>query len=258
MAGALAAVADANAMDTHASSQRLSRITTQWTLIQQAHAGPEAKAPEAQRLLMQRYCGAAYRYLLGALRDEDAAMELFQEFALRFVRGDFGQADAARGRFRDYVKSSLRNLVNDHHRLRQARPQPLPDDVPAPVDDRDDDEDFLASWREELLSRTWEALADAQPTLHTVLHAHVQTPGIVAAQMAADLSARLGRPVTAGNLRVMLHRARSRFATLLMAEVSRSLGTPSAAELRAELRALGLLKFCTPALDRRDAASGEE
>src|SRR5262245_17695173 len=120
-------------MDPHDPSQRLSRITTLWPLIEQAHAGPADESAEAQRRLLQRYCGAAYRYLLGALHDEDVAWDLSQEFAVRFLRGQFRQASAERGRFRDYVKAALRNLVTDYHRQRQARPQPLPGDVAAPT-----------------------------------------------------------------------------------------------------------------------------
>jgi hypothetical protein len=51
----------------------------------------------------------------------------------------------------------------------------------------------------------------------------------------------------------MLHRARTRFAELLVAEVAHSLGTPSEAQLLEELRTLRLLKLCGPALERRDA-----
>jgi RNA polymerase sigma-70 factor (ECF subfamily) len=233
-------------MDPPGQSQRLSRITTLWTLVRQAHAGPAGGAADAQRELMQRYCGAAYRYLLGAVRDEEVALELFQEFALRFVRGDFRRAAADRGRFRDYVKAALRHLVTDHHRQRQARPVPLPPDLPAPTSD--DEDDFLPSWREELVGRTWEALAAAHPALHAVLLAHAQAPDAPAAELAAALAAGQGRPVTAGNVRVMLHRARARFAELLTAEVARTLGSPTEAELSDELRALGLLKLCGPAL----------
>ena len=71
---------------------RLSRITTLWTLVREAHAEAPHGAPEAQQRLWQCYCGAAYRYLLGALRNKADAEELFQEFALRFVRGDFRRA----------------------------------------------------------------------------------------------------------------------------------------------------------------------
>lgn len=230
-------------MDSQDMSQRLSRMSTQWTLIQQAHGGVGSEVVDAQRLLMHRYCGAAYRYLLGAVRDEDVAMDLCQEFAVRFVRGDFRRAAEDRGRFRDFVKSALRHLVTDYHRERQARPQTLTSDLPAPVEA--DEDSFLASWRAELISKTWEVLAAAHPPLHNVLKRHSVQPDITAAELAVELSA------TPGNIRVMLHRARGRFAELLVAEVARSLGNPTATELQEELRALGLLKLCAAALDRR-------
>src|SRR5436305_1077832 len=91
-------------------SHRLSRITTCWTLVAQAHRGPREAIPEAQRQLLERYCGAIYRYLLGSLRNADAADEVAQEFAYCFVRGDFKGADPQRGRFRDFVKTVLFHL----------------------------------------------------------------------------------------------------------------------------------------------------
>src|SRR5262245_18556900 len=86
------------------SAQRLSSISTLWSLVEKAHQETIAAAI-AQRALLQRYCGAVYRYLLGALLDEAAAEDLFQDFALRFLRGDFRRADPGKGRFRDYLKT---------------------------------------------------------------------------------------------------------------------------------------------------------
>ena len=43
-----------------------------------------------------QHCGAAYRYLLGAVHDPDAADDLCQDFAVRFLRGDFRRADPGR------------------------------------------------------------------------------------------------------------------------------------------------------------------
>ena len=108
-------------MEAEGLSQRLSRMSTQWTLLAQAHAGTGNEAAEAQRRLMQRYCGAAYRYLLGAVKDADVAMDLCQDFAVRFLRGDFRRAAADRGRFRDYVKTSLRHMVTDFQRTRPGQ-----------------------------------------------------------------------------------------------------------------------------------------
>src|SRR5207244_8784969 len=112
-------------MDQEEFNQRLSRISTLWTVVLQAHQGSAEAVTKAQQLLMQRYSGAVYRYLLGAVRDPDVAADLSQEFALRFVRGDFRRAAPERGRFRDYVKIALVHLVDDYYRSRRARPRQL-------------------------------------------------------------------------------------------------------------------------------------
>jgi RNA polymerase sigma-70 factor (ECF subfamily) len=159
---------------------------------------------------MSRYCGAVYRYLLGAVRDEEAALELFQEFALRFMRGDFRRADPERGRFRDYVKTSLMHLVTDYQREQQARARPLPPDLPAkPVKGSNpatSEDEFMTSWREELVNRTWQALADSQPILHAVLLMRVQNPDLQSRELADLLTTRTGKEVTAGNVRVNIAR----------------------------------------------------
>jgi RNA polymerase sigma-70 factor (ECF subfamily) len=246
-------------MDPDCPRPYLSRISTPWTLLRLAHEGSEPAAATAQRLLLQRYSGAAYRYLRGALHDEDAALDLFQEFVLRFLRGDFRRADPAAGRFRDYLRVTLAHLVTDYRRERQAQPQPLPADLIGnviPSDDEGDSETaFLHSWREELVNRAWEALAEAKPTYHAVLVFHVENPDVASPQMAEQLASRLGKSFTPAHIRVTLHRARERFAELLLEEVAHSLGACSDGELEEELRALRLLKLCAPALEKRRGRS---
>lgn len=238
-------------MSQESVDQRLSHITTLWTLLQDAHGEPADARFAAQRLLMQRYCRAVYRYLAGALRDDEAAMELFQEFALRFLRGDFHRADPERGRFRDYVKTALIHLVSEHHRARRAQPGPLPAEVAAPSEPDDSDARFLASWREELINRSWQALEKAKPAYHVVLLFHVQQPEAAASEAAAQLTAHFGKSFTADHARVVLHRARHKFGDLLLAEVAESLESPTEDQLLHELEALGLRKLCVDALKRR-------
>jgi RNA polymerase sigma-70 factor (ECF subfamily) len=244
-------------MNPDSRNQHLSRISTLWSLLHQAHAGSTDAVGTAQRLLMQRYCGAVYRYLLGALRDEDAAVELFQEFALRFLRGDFRRADPAKGRFRDYVKTALIYLVTEYRKAQRDSPHPLPPDLPAPTSPyaESGDTEFLDGWREELLARTWEALDQVQPTFHAVLLSCVEQPDLPSPRRAEELAAQLGKSFTAGNVRVTLHRAREKFADLLVEEVLHSLESATEAELIQELRELRLLKLCIPALKRRGLAS---
>src|SRR5207244_10661276 len=93
----------------------------------QAHGQTAESALSARQRLVQRYSGAVYSYLLAAVREREAAEDLFQEFALRVVRGDFGRADPERGRFRDYLRRALISLVHDPQRARQAWPKALPD-----------------------------------------------------------------------------------------------------------------------------------
>ena len=73
-------------MDEQERNNRLSQIETAWTLVVRAHGTADNAAAEAQQALIERYLGAIYRYLFGAVRDEDVAQELFQEFAIRFLR----------------------------------------------------------------------------------------------------------------------------------------------------------------------------
>src|SRR4051812_28898735 len=95
--------------------ERISRIQTRWTVLLQAHQGGDA-AQQAQAEMVLRYHGAAYRYLLAMLREPTQAEELAQEFAVRFLRGDFRNASPEKGRFRDFLKTALRNLARKHWR----------------------------------------------------------------------------------------------------------------------------------------------
>jgi RNA polymerase sigma-70 factor (ECF subfamily) len=241
-------------MDRDTLDERLSRIATLWTKLRQAHGGSLDEAARAQAELLQRYGGAVYRYLLGAVRDPDVAEELTQEFALRFLRGDFRRADPGRGRFRDYLKVALRHLVTDHHRARAALPRQLSAEGPEPVAPNTDDDtnrDFTATWRQELLEQTWKALARHKPAYHAVLRFRVENPEATSAEAAGRLSVLLGKQVTGDWVRKTQQRAQAKFAGLLIDEVARSLGTDAAEVLKGELRELDLLRYCRSALAER-------
>ena len=243
-------------MTSSSPDNRLSQIQTLWTVVCQAHgAGPAEAVASAQEQLLARYGKVVQRYLLGALRDADAADELAQEFALRFVRGDLKGADPQRGRFRDYLKGTLFHLIGDWHRRRRKEPLPLPaEHDPAASDSAatESEEHFLESWRAELLDRAWKGLAaheqeTGQP-YHRVLHFRAQHPEMRSEEMAEKLTDSLGRAVTAASVRQTLHRAREKFADLLLEEIRHTLRTPSVDEMEEELAAIGLHVYCEPAL----------
>lgn len=241
-------------MEPQEFSQRLSRIATHWDSVQRAHDNGAEAAQSARGRLLQRYLGAAYRYLLGAVGDPNLAEELCQEFALRFLRGDLWRAEASKGRFRDYVKRVLINLVNDHHRQRQAGPRALEEigAVPAapPVGD-ELEQVFLAGWREEVLSQTWRSFEAEQPAPCQLLRLRIDNPDSTSAELARRVEQESGKPATAAWVRKTLQRAHAKFADLLIDEVAASLEAADVEQVREELRALDLLKFCRAALERR-------
>jgi RNA polymerase sigma-70 factor (ECF subfamily) len=238
-------------------------MSTRWSQVLEAHRGQGDAAREAQRLLLARYYGAVYRYLLGATGDREAAEVLSQEFALRFVRGSFSRAEPGRGRFRDFLKAALQNLATDYHRQRQRQPHSLPEDADALATPEPNtwtsDEEFLRHWRQTLLDSAWEALAESQtatgPPLYRVLRWRVDHPEESAAVLAEQLTRELGRPFTEAGIRQILRRARVRFADLLLDEVAHSLESGAPDRLEQELIDLNLLVYCQAALARRQGSA---
>ena len=150
------------------------------------------------------------------------------------------------------MKTALIHLVDDYHTAQRSRPRSLRHDVPADLTPEvpDAEPDFLATWRTELLERTWKSLATAQPTYHAVLLFRVENPEVPSPEMAAQLGARLGTSMRPDQVRKALQRSHAKFAELLVDEVATSLGVPSRDELAEELRELDLLKYCRSALER--------
>jgi RNA polymerase sigma-70 factor (ECF subfamily) len=246
-------------------NERLSSIKTSWSRLFQAHQGEPDAATAARQQLLLRYYKAVYRYLLGALCDAAAAEELTQEFAVRFLRGDFKNADPQQGRFRDFLRTALRHLAMDYWQAKEKAPPPLPPGGPEPAaagppPGHDFDREFLDKWREELLARTWEALAKAQEEAgqpyHTVLRCKTGHPKLHSAQLAELVGKEAGKAYTEAGVRQLLHRARERFAQLLVEEVACSLETSDPAKLEQELIELNLLDYCRSSLERRTRAEG--
>ncbi len=242
----------------------ISRIMTAWSMVREAH-GDHTAVQSAQQRLLDRYGGAVRRYALSALRNEDAADEVFQEFALRFVRGDFGKADPERGRFRAFVKTVVYRLIVDYQRRAKklGREGAMHSNVAEPEDSaetRDDEEAFRTSWRDELLARCWQKLeADEKRSgkpYHTVLRYRVAHPELRSPELAEGLTKELGKAINAGAVRVLLHRARELFAEILLDEVMESLDNGSLDEAEQELIDLDLHEYCRPALDKRREQNG--
>ncbi|MDB5310270.1 MAG: polymerase sigma factor, sigma-70 family [Gemmataceae bacterium] len=239
---------------------RLSQISTMWTQLartQDQDADPDRTALAE---LVERYHPAAYSYLLACTGREDDAADLFQEFALKLLRGEFRRADPSRGQFRDYLKITLANLIRKHAGRVAREARPGGDDLPEVADSasslHESDEVFLAGWRKALLDKTWDGLkqveAESGTPYHTALRTRADYPDDSSAELADRLTAKLRPPTrfTDTGVRKLLQRGREVFVDLVVAETARSVPTDDRERLERELIVLGFHGYCKPALDR--------
>lgn len=234
-----------------ALAESLQQLSTNWAELESACGdGPQAR--EAQSAVLRRYSRSIVDYLAAATGDPHIADDLAQEFALKFVRGDFRRLHPSRGRFRDFVKTVLAHLVADHFRARQTSPRALPPDSDDTLLDghpgRSGDSTFSQYWRSALLDRAWKELRDIQSRgfapLYDALKIRAENPEWSAEAAAQRLSERTGRPVSNVLFRQLVHRARRKFAELLRLEVAYSLGSREQDAVDRELSDLELLAYC--------------
>lgn len=239
------------------AGRHISKIDTLWPRLREAQTDESEEVRRAaQQQILDRYRPAIYRYLRACL-DPEGADEVLQEFQLRFVACGFRNADPQKGRFRDLLKSALYHLMVDYHKKRQRALPQLSPDAPEPAasveSTLDSDRQFLAQWRHSLLSKAWDALAEEERQtgrlMYTVLHFRAAHPDMRSADMAVELTKRLGKAVSADWVRKWIHAAREKFAEFLLAEVAASLDDPDLDAIEQELIDLELYQYCKSALD---------
>jgi hypothetical protein len=170
---------------------------------------------------------------------------------VRQSRGDFRGADPSRGRFRDYVKTSVIHLLGEFRRRDQRRNQTLPlSDGAAKTEAQTelDDTEFVLAWRKELLNRAWHEMELRQPPdgapYYAALRIKAEEPTLSAGNLAGRLKKMGHGSHNAAGVRQLLHRARQTYSSLLTEEVKRSLASDDPDELASELADLGLLTYC--------------
>lgn len=236
------------------SPEMLEQISTIWSNVLKAQGGQDHAHLEQLRFF-DRYHRAILRYLEGCVHNSELAADLFQEFALRFVRRDFMAARPSQGSFRQFVKTALINLVRNHQRL---RPMVSLQEHPSleAVSLEENGNEFDSGIRDELLNRAWQSLRNAElpgkPPFYSALRLRADNPDWSNTELAVNLARQLNESSVPPDsaFRKFLQRAREAFADQLLSHCREFLGTPSRSDLQAELADLGLLVYCSGALDR--------
>ena len=234
-------------MPPTARGERLDNINTRWSLLRLAHDDALSQQGPAREALVLRYAPALRGYVGAMLRDSQDADEMAQEIVVKLLQGNFAGADPQRGRFRDLLKVAARNQVRTFLAKKQRRAgKDL--DLNQFAEDEPADLAWDESWRATVLTNTWAALEQYQRShrgsvAHTLLKLRVDNPDDDSPALAEHLTAATGKQFNAAAMRQQLHRARRRFAELLLEEVSRLLAEPTPARVREELATIGLLEY---------------
>jgi RNA polymerase sigma-70 factor (ECF subfamily) len=237
---------------------RLDSITTRWSLVRRAHAetqttaGLQTSSCQARQALVLRYAGAIRSYIGAITRNDDQADEVAQEVVVRFMRGDFAGADPERGRFRDLMKTAVRNMVRNLWE-REARRRGVDVELGqlplARESGQNEEADcWTDAWRRNALDLAWSALEDHQrrhpdSVAYTLLRLRTDFPDETSEQLATRLSETTGRTIRADALRQQLRRARVLFAQLLVEELADGLDQPTPDRIQDELICLGLYEY---------------
>src|SRR5947208_16957069 len=86
---------------------RLDQISTRWAVVNDPLQ------------FMLRYGPAIQRYLSALIKNPHDVEEVLQDFLLRGLQRGFVRTESLRGRFRDYLKTAVRNAALTHYRRRQ-------------------------------------------------------------------------------------------------------------------------------------------
>ncbi len=227
-------------------------VTTHWSLVVAAR-GDEASQTRA-RAALEQLCRTYWYPLYAFVRSRGHAaidaQDLTQAFFARIIEtGGFASADRTRGRFRSYLLGAMKHfLTNEWHR---ARTQKRGGRVQFVAWDALDPEARYAGTAQEsddpehLFEREWalQTIAGALETLRDEMAAAGKSAQFDALKGSLtgqdelprdEIAARLG--LTAGAVKVAVHRLRQRYRTLLRAAIAQTVDNE--ADLDDEMRYL--------------------
>src|SRR6187399_2395449 len=225
--------------------------TTSWSLIRAAGHHPSTGATEALGVLCQRYWQPVYAFIRRSGHDRSAAEDLTQGFfALLIEKQYLLDADPARGRFRSFLLAATRHYLSNERDRAQAQKRggshaPISIDV-AEVEAWHELAAVELETPESLYERRWalSVLKHVMATLHEEFAAAGKAEefdrlsGLLVRDSDATSYESLAEPlgVSAGALRMSVHRLRRRYRAILRAEIAMLVSSPD--EVDEELRAL--------------------
>jgi len=223
--------------------------TTRWTLVIAAGDPHRKEASSALVSLCENYWYPLYAYLRRCGYQADEAQDLTQEFFVRVLEGRYlNRADAAKGRFRSFILTSLKFFAADERDRQQARKRGggalMPLEFSAgeeryqrePAHDETPERIFERRWALLVLHRVVQKLRN-DFVRHGRPEHFERLKVFLLGQSDAPYAALASEMNTSeGALKVSIHRLRKRYRELLREEIADTVANP--AEVESELRYL--------------------
>lgn len=226
---------------------------TRWTLISQVRGIDDSLRAAA----LEALCGAYWYPIYAVVRDrgypphdaEDFTQKLFE----RFLRSDaFAAANRHRGKLRTYLLTSLQRLMAEDWRKRKAEKRGGGAEIvsldvewaenrfrsePAAKDDLSPEKLFDRRWLLLLMARVEKTLSAEYCGPEKTAIFKILSPFLVGESSPGSYaSAAESLGIQESYVKVLVHRLRSRFRSLLRGEIAQTVRTPE--EVEVELRHL--------------------
>ena len=215
--------------------------TTSWTLVQAAAAHPTADSRQALAILCQAYWQPVYAFVRRRGYDRDQSLDLSQEFFTRLIEKNYlMDVDRDRGRFRSFLLTAVKHfLANEwdraHALKRNGGQAAVSIDLieaekwyaPAAVEAVTPETLFERQWALSVLEHvtlklraefTAAGKSEEFDKLFPFLNQESDAGGYDAAAEKLGLSA--------GAMRMAVHRMRKRFGKLLREEIAATVSDP--------------------------------
>jgi RNA polymerase sigma-70 factor (ECF subfamily) len=237
------------------------------TLSSDVMAGPASRLAQISTVrgltpqdLIERYGKAIRSYLIAFLGDEQDANDVARIMQIKILRGQFSSWQPEFGRFRDFLKASVRNAAKDFLRKKQRERKAQtnqanllshtadPHSPNGRIHRGGSDEFWLAVWREAILDRCLHRMRKFQASTrdnisYDIIRILANEPELCSDELASRLTQLTRRPISAVNARKCKQRAQEKLAEFIIDEVSETLATPCEQDLRDELQTAGLLQY---------------
>ena len=221
------------------------------------------------------------RFFLCLCRNADEADEQCQEFALKFMSGSFHSFDPSKGRFRDFLKSALRNQVKRNGKLAARRPGAIPDEHDVADPDQVSPFDraicefnaFEGEQIKHLVDKDMHANeVDGKNRYHSLLQfvLHYQRDRLQAFAESGGRSKipvqaivdfyreQHGEVVTPDTAKQRMHRAKSAYASKMISEIAVRQRNPTYATIRQDAEEMNVLVYVSKELERFNTTAHED